>query len=160
MKEILEAIRDFALTKYTTFITGSAPVRKIEGKDILTDYDGQNFEGITDTKTKHFYIRFTGRTNYDAQRRGANVQFYSAVSECRIVGVYANGDAEEILTTLINSVTAKGHTVLRSNTESTTVFREETGKDLTNKNLTLVSVDFNITQLISGRNCSLNPCDC
>lgn len=160
MKEILEAIRDFVLTKYTTFITGSAPVRKIEGKNILVDYDGQNFEGISDARPKHFYIRFTGRTNYDAQRRGANVQFYAATSECRIVGIYDNGNAEELLTTLINAVTAKGHTVLRSNTEATTVFKEETGKDLVNKNLTLVAVDFNITQIVPGRNCSLNPCDC
>lgn len=160
MKEILDALKTAILTKYTTFSSGESGVRKIDGKDILCNFEGTAFSGISDTRNNTFYIRFSGNTSYEPMRRGARVQFYSAVSECRIVGTYVNGNAADMLQTLINGVTGMGHVVTKSNTESTTVFREETGQDLTQNSMTLVAVDFNITQIVNGANCTINPCDC
>lgn len=160
MKEILDILSNAILTKYATFTSGEGAVRKLEGVDILTNFQGNEFAGVTDTKSNSFYIRYSGRTTYVNQKRGARVQFYSALSLCRIVGVYRNGNAAELLQTLINGVTGQGHVVTSSNIEATSVFKEETGKDLTDQTLTIVAVDFEITQIINGANCTINPCDC
>lgn len=160
MKEILDILSNAILTKYSTFTSGEGAVRKLEGVEILTNFEGNEFEGISDTKPNSFYIRYSGKTTYVNQKRGARVQFYSAISLCRIVGVYRNGNAAELLQTLINGVTGQGHVVTSSNIEATTVFKEETGQDLTDQTLTIVAVDFEITQIINGANCTINPCDC
>lgn len=160
MKEILDILSSAILSKYTTFTSGEGAVRKLEGVDILTNFEGNDYAGVSDTKPNSFYIRYSGKTNYVSQKRGARIQFYSAISLCRIVGIYRNGNAAELLQTLINGVTGQGHVVTSSNIEATTVFKEETGKDLTDQTLTIVAVDFEITQIINGANCTINPCDC
>jgi hypothetical protein len=160
VKEILDILSSAILSKYTTFTSGEGAVRKLEGVDILTNFEGNDYAGVSDTKPNSFYIRYSGKTNYVSQKRGARIQFYSAISLCRIVGIYRNGNAAELLQTLINGVTGQGHVVTSSNIEATTVFKEETGKDLTDQTLTIVAVDFEITQIINGANCTINPCDC
>lgn len=160
MKDLLITLKDYILDKYDAFVKGEAPVTKLQGSEVIVGLGDVTAISPNDHSGTAFYVRYTGETTYTPIQRGARVQYYSAVSVCKLVAYSHGNDSEDILTTLVNSITACGHVVTRSNTESTLVFRTETGTDLLNNNLQLVSVDFEVTQIVSGTNCTLNPCDC
>jgi hypothetical protein len=160
MASNLNDIKEYILQKYTQFNAGYANVCKPDGTDIILDENKQLYAGIDDTHGNHFYIRDLKNDSYSPQARGARVPFYKRTKSCRIVAVYRDGDAETVLKMLINSISAKRHTVTRSYSEPTQVFKEETGKKLTNNDLTIVAVDFEVVELTSVKDCSLNPCNC
>ncbi|AXH76555.1 MAG: hypothetical protein [Bacteriophage sp.] len=163
MKDLLITLKDYLLNKYDVFTKGEAPVTKLQGSEVIIPVGTSDpTQGISpnDHSGTAFYVRYTGETTYTPIQRGARVQYYSAVSVCKLVAYSHGNESEDILTTLVNSITMCGHVVTRSNTESTSVFRTETGTDLLNNNLQLVSVDFEVTQIVSGTICTLNPCDC
>lgn len=156
----LNDIKDYLLGKYPQFNAGYANVVKLHDKDIMLDEDKQLYAGIEDTKGNYFYIRELKQPNFEAMKRGARVPYYQKTSACRIVGIAMEWDVETMLKMLINGVNAKRHFVTGAQIESTQVFKDETGHDLTRKELTIVAVDFNIIEVVSPRDCSLNPCTC
>lgn len=156
----LSDIKDCILTKYPQFNAGYSDVSKLNDKDIMLDENLQLYAGIEDTKGNYFYIRELKSASYDPQHRGARVAYYKSTLPCRIVGIMHDGNEDVLLKMLINGISAKRHFVTGSNKERTTVFKEETGHDLTRKELTIVSVDFEIIGIVSPRDCSLNPCTC
>lgn len=153
-------IKNYILTNYPQFNEGYANVVKLDDNDILLDENLQLYAGINDIRGNFFYIRDMRSATYDPVQRGSRVSYYKVIRNSRIVAIYIHGNHETVLQILINSITAKGHTVTRSNTESTSVFKEETGKPLTVMNLVIVSVDFQIAEIMSPKDCSLNPCNC
>lgn len=160
MANKLTEIKDYILAKYPQFNAGYANVSKPEGSDLIIDADGQNYAGIDDAHGNHFYIRDLKADNYTPVQRGARVIYYKLTRRIRIVAVYRNGDEDTVLKMLINAISAQRHSVTSANRERTSVFKEETGKDLTRKELTIVSVDFEVNDIVSPKDCSLNPCTC
>lgn len=160
MANKLDEIKDFILSKYPQFNVGYANVCKLDGTNIVLDEKKQLYAGIDDTKGNMFYIRELKNATYTPYHRGAKVAYYSATIPCRIVAVYSNGNEDIVLKMLINSINSQRHSITKSNKESTTVFKEETGKTLTKSELTIVSIDFDIVSIVSPKDCSLNPCNC
>lgn len=160
MTDQLNDIKSYLLTKYTTFDTGFANVSKPNQTELIIDADGQSYCGIADNLGNYFYIRSLKSATYTPHQRSARIAYYDAVTQCRIVVIHHNANEENVLQLLINSVTAKGHRVTKSDCEATRVFTEETGAKLNTNEFTLVSVDFEVTEIISSKNCTLNPCDC
>lgn len=156
----LNDIKTYLLSKYTQFNVGYANVVKLQDSDILLDEDKQLYAGIEDTKGNYFYVRELKTATYDPMKRGVRVAYYKKTMPCRIVAVMVEGNADVLLKMLINGITAKRHFVTDSQTEATTVFKEETGKNLTRKEMTIVSVDFEIIDIVTPKECSLNPCNC
>lgn len=156
-----DTLKAFILTKYPQFGIGYASVVKVDGTDVILDEERQFYAGITDTRGNYFYIRDMKNIDYRAVQRGAKVAYYRALKSSRIVAVFTDkSDAEIVLKMLLNSITVNGHTVTKSDTEPTRVFKEETGQELTEKNVVIVSVDFTIAEVVSPKNCELNPCKC
>jgi len=160
MIDQLNDIKSYLLTKYTSFNTGFANVSKPNQTELIIDAEGQAFCGIADNLGNYFYIRSLKTTTYTPHKRSARIPYYDAVTPCRIVVIHHKASEEDIVTLMINSVSSKGHRVLKSDSEATRVFTEETGGKLTSNDFTLVSVDFEINEIISSKNCTLNPCDC
>lgn len=160
MANKLHDIKDYILLKYPQFNAGYANVLKVDGTDIMLDENKQLYAGIDDTKGNFFYIRELKTATYTPQTKGARVAYYKSTKVCRIVAIYREGDEDVVLKMLINSVNANRHMITRSNKDSTSVFKEETGKPLTRKELTIVAVDFEINEIVSPKDCSLNPCTC
>lgn len=156
----LNDIKTYLLAKYTSFNKGYANVSKPNQKNEVLDEDGQQFAGISDQDGNFFYIRSLKAISYDGIKRGARTPFYKRTTQCRIVVIHTEASEEDIETILINSISSQGHTVTKIDTDRTRVFKEETGSDLTNKNFTLVSCDFEVVDTVSSTNCSLNPCNC
>ena len=159
MKSLLTNIKNYLLTKYDYFTKGYANVSKPNLTTIIIDEDNQQYAGITDTDGNYFYIRSDKKATFTPIRRGARIAYYSSRTACKIVAVHHNGDAEDIATTLMEGISSQGHQVTATDTDSSRVFRNETNTDLTNPSLTVVSVDFEVTQIRSARNCELNPCE-
>lgn len=156
----LNDIKDYLLTKYPQFNAGYANVTKLADKDIMLDENLQLYAGIEDTKGNYFYIREMKTPDFDAMKRGARVPYYRKTTACRIVGIAMEWNVETMLKMLLNGVTAKRHFVTDAQTEAGQVFKDETGQNLTRKEFTIVAVDFNIIEVVSPRDCSLNPCTC
>lgn len=160
MANKITEIKDYILVKYPQFNAGYANVCKPDGTDLILDENKQVYAGIDDSHGNHFYIRETKSDSFSPRARGARVAFYKRTKSCRIVAVYRDGDAETVLKMLINSISAQRHVVTKTYSESTQVFKEETGKQLTNNDLTIVAVDFEVIEITSPKDCSLNPCNC
>lgn len=159
MRTLLQTIATYLLTKYDYFTKGYANVSKPNSSNIILDEDNQEYAGINDTDGNYFYIRSDKKATYTPIRRGARIAYYSSKTSCRAIAVHHNGNADDIATTLMEGISANGHVVTAIDTDSTRVFRNETNTDLTNPSLTIVAVDFEVTQIKSARNCELNPCE-
>lgn len=156
----LKDIKTYLLAKYTSFDRGYSNVSKPNDTDIILDDSGQQFAGISDTDGNFFYIRSMKTSTFDPIRRGARIAYYKRTTSCRIVAVHTDANEEDIEKLLINSVSALGHGVTKTDIERTRVFKEETGHDLTRKELTMVSCDFEVVDTVTTMNCELNPCNC
>jgi hypothetical protein len=160
MIEQLENIKTYLLAKYTSFDEGYANVSKPNQTDIIIDSDLQKYAGITDNNGNYFYIRSLKKTNYKPIGRGSNVAYYEAATQCRIVVVHHKASEDDIKQILLNTIHAKRHHIDSIDTDSTRVFKEETGQNLEKKTYTIVSCDFTVTDAVSAKNCTLNPCNC
>jgi hypothetical protein len=160
MKTELKNIKNYLLTKYTSFDRGYANVSKPNRTDLIIDEDENEFKGLSDTEGNYFYIRSLKTSTFEPIHRGARIAFYKKTTQCRIVAMHTNANEEDIETILISSITSQGHNVSKTDLEKTRVFRDETGTDLTKKDYTLVSCDFEIVETVNTKNCSLNPCNC
>jgi len=161
MNEILENIKTYLLTKYSTFQHGHANVSKPNGSDVIIDSDGQTYAGIADNLGNYFYIRSLKETTYQPVRRGARIPYYEARTTCRIVASHTLADEADILQILLNSISSEGCTATSSDIERTRVFKTETGKDPSVYELpTLVALNFDVIWISKTNNCSLTPCDC
>lgn len=160
MKAELTALKTYLLAQYDYFDKGHANVSKPNQTDIILDEDGQNYAGITDTDGNYFYLRSTGAQSYDAIRRGARVAYYNVTTQCRAVCVHKSASTDDLIQSLVQGISAKGHVVTKAEADKTKVFREETGQNLRWNHLTLVYVDFEISEIVSAKNCELNPCNC
>lgn len=159
MRSILNDIKTYLLTKYDYFTKGFANVSKPNQSNMIIDEDNQQYAGISDTEGNYFYIRSDKKATFTPIRRGVRIAYYSSKTTCRIVAVHHNGNADDIATSLMEGLSAKGHVVTSIDTDSTRVFRNETNTNLTDPSLTIVAVDFEVTQIKSARNCELNPCE-
>jgi hypothetical protein len=160
MSSKLEDIKSFILDKYPTFQKGFANVSIPNGKNIVIDEYEQEYAGISDTNGNHFYIRSTKNSNYTGVKRGARIAFYKKITPCRIVAVHEDANEDDVLKILVNAISRLGHTVLKSDIDKTRVFKEETGTDITDKQFTIVAVDFDTIEVTNGINCTIDPCDC
>lgn len=160
INEELKNIKTYLLAKYKSFNKGYANVSKPNEKNEVLDEDGQLFAGISDQDGNFFYLRSLKSASYEPIKRGARVPYYKRTTQCKIVAIHSEASEADIETIIVNSITSLGHTVSKVDTEKTRVFKEETGKDLTNNNFTLVSCDFEIVDTVSSKNCELNPCNC
>lgn len=160
MKTQLTALKTYLLTKYDFFDKGYANVGKPNQSDIILDEDQQQYAGITDTDGNYFYLRATGSQSYDPVKRGARIAYYHVTTQCRAVAVHSVANTDELIQALVEAISAKGHIVRKSEFDKTKVFREETGQNLKYNDLTLIYVDFEVNELVSAKNCTLNPCNC
>lgn len=161
MMQELEDIKTHLLTKYaSTFNTGFANVSKPNQTNVVMDANEQEYAGIQDSKGNYFYIRSLKETDYTAVKRGARVAFYGTTTKCRIVAVCKTCDEGTLAEVLMAAITSQRHTVKSIDTDKTRIFKDETGHDLTTKNITLVAVDFTVTGIAGNKNCELNTCNC
>lgn len=163
MIDQLIALKDYILDKYAQYNTGFANVQKPDGTDVVLDVEGQQYAGIADNKGNYFYIRSLKDSRYTVMGRSCRPLYYQRVTTCRIVSLMKGVNDESHLQAVVNAVSMKGHDVTRSVTERTQVFFEETGtRNITDglKTVSLLYVDFEITDVVSAKNCSLEICEC
>lgn len=159
----LDNIKATLLTRCPSYHQGFANVSKPDGTELILSEENNNYVGISDNLGNYFYLRQMKTASYSIAKMSARVQFYEARTQCRIISVYHNGNDDTILQILINAVSLNGGIVTNSNTEKTAVIKAETGKAAANINLnklSIVSVDFDVIEIINSKNCELNPCNC
>lgn len=155
-----EEIKLFILSNYTFFDNGYSNVVKPDNTNIYLDANKQVYVGINDTNGNFFYIRDTKDVTYEAIKRGARIQYYNAKHRCRIVAFTTDAKEDVILKSLINSISSSGSILVNSDTDSTRVFKIETGAELIRNEYIIVSCDFIYSDILNIKDCSLNPCNC
>lgn len=162
VKTQLENIKAFLLANYPQYNTGFANVHKPSNKDVVLD-DNFEYRGISDNNGNYFYIRSLKETRYSVLKYSCRPMTYRAVTSCRIVSIFHNIDEEQHLAILVDSISRLGHSVTRSVTERTQVFREEVGNEKISNNLAnlhLCSVDFEVEEIVSLKKCPPELCKC
>ena len=162
VKTQLENIKAFLLANYPQYNTGFANVHKPSNKDVVLD-DNFEYRGISDNNGNYFYIRSLKETRYSVLKYSCRPMTYRAVTSCRIVSIFHNIDEEQHLNILVDSISRLGHSVTRSVTERTQVFRDEVGNEKISNNLMnlhLCSVDFEVEEIVSLKKCPPNLCNC
>jgi len=158
----LETIKDYLLANFTEYNQGFANVTKPNGTELIIDEFG-NYSGISDNKGNYFYIREMKESNFRPFTRSCRVLAYEKTSKCRIVSLIHNANEDAHSQILIDSISFNGGVVTRSVSEKTQVFFEETGtRNITDtfKNVSLLLIDFEITELLSAKNCKPLICEC
>jgi hypothetical protein len=158
----LNDLKDYLLAKYSEWNTGFANVEKPSGTDVVMDTYRQ-YVGIRDDYGNYFYIRSLKDSRLTAQARGCRVQYYERTTSCRIVAVMRGASEENIVMVLVDAISRNACTATRVLTERTQVFFEETGtRKITDglHGLAVVAVDFDVTDIMSAKDCELNLCNC
>ena len=158
----LNDLKTYILAKYSEFNTGYANVEKPSGTDVIMDADRQ-YVGIRDDAGNYFYIRSLKDSRLTPRAQGCRVQYYERTTGCRIVALMRGASEENLALVLVEAVTRNGHTATRISTDRTEVFFAETGTRKLSDGLhkmTLVAVDFEVTDILSGKDCNLNLCTC
>jgi|694.fasta_scaffold03130_11 hypothetical protein len=158
----LNDLKDYLLAKYSEWNTGFANVEKPSGTDVVMDTYRQ-YVGIRDDYGNYFYIRSLKDSRLTAQARGCRVQYYERTTSCRIVAIMRGSSEQNLSMVLVDAITRNGHTATRIVTERTEVFFAETGnRNITDglRGLTLVAVDFEVNDILSGKDCNLLLCEC
>lgn len=158
----LNDLKTYLLDKYSEFNTGFANVEKPSGTDVVMNADRQ-YVGIRDDYGNYFYIRSLKDSRLTAQARGCRVQYYERTTACRIVAIMRGASEQNLSMVLVDAISRNGHTATRIVTERTEVFFAETGnRKITDglRALTLVAVDFDVTDIMSAKDCNLLLCEC
>ncbi len=158
----LTNLKDYILANYPEYNKGFANVSKPDGTEIVID-ENMNYAGIADNLGNYFYIRSLKEKSYKPFSRGCRVLSYEVTTKCRLVSIFHQKQDEAHLQNIINAISYMGHVVDKSDGERTKVFFDETGTRNMNdnlKNLSLLSIDFTVTELVSAKNCKPPICEC
>ena len=102
-------------------------------------------------------------STYSPLVRGCRVQSYQVTTQCRIVSVLekvSNSSHEELL---VSVVSAEGYAVTKVLSDKTSVFKQETGATNINnrlKDLSLISCDFEVVEIVPVKHCKQVNCEC
>lgn len=155
----LENIKDYLLTEYPQFNNGFANVTKPNGTEFVIDEHGI-YRGISDQHGNYFYLRSLKESRYSKYQRKS----LRKVTTCRIVSIMKTNE-ETHLQIILDAVSygCQLNNITRSVIEKTQVFFEETGtREMNNwlNSVSLLSVDFDVTEIVSTKNCKPLICEC
>jgi hypothetical protein len=155
----LEKIKDYLLATISEFNQGFANVSKPDGTDFVIDDNGI-YRGISDQHGNYFYLRSLKESRYSKYQRNS----LQKTTSCRIVSILET-DEETHLMVILDALSngCQLNNITRSVTEKTQVFFEETGtRNINNwlNKVSLLSVDFDVTEIVSTKNCKPQICKC
>lgn len=155
----LENIKDYLLAEYPQFNVGFANVTKPNGTEFVIDDNGI-YIGISDNHGNYFYLRSLKESRYIKYQRKS----LRKTTACRIVSILKTSD-ETHLQIILDALSAQCqlNNITRSVIEKTQVFFEETGtRNMNNwlENVSLLSVDFDVTEIVTTKNCKPLICEC
>lgn len=161
MKQILENIKSYLLTKYSQYNEGFANVEKPDGKDVVMK-DGV-YCGIADNLGNYFYIRSLKDASLEAIGANCRPTFYKRTTKCRIVSIMEDVSDESHELVIIEAISRNGGFVTRSTLDKTKIFNEETGNRKISdslQNFSLILCEFDVIDKVSAKNCKLELCNC
>jgi hypothetical protein len=162
-KNKIEILRNYILENYPLYDNGFADVMTPEGTNLIIDREGMEYKGIADTNGNFFYIKALGKIDYTPMVRGSRVMSYKATNLCRIVSMIKNVIDPNHIDLLVSAISMCNNEVKSINSEKTSVFFQETNtKKMSNEleNISLISCDFEIVDLVSVKNCKQINCNC
>lgn len=164
LKAKLKHISDYILAQNTYFDAGYSDVYKNENGHILS---GETPVFPADNLGDYFYLRLPQAVTFDLVTPQEDCQFsYNANGAITLVAFVMNADADTLLHNLANTLQGYGTTVRLSRGvyQSEVVVLQELDKEnavnvLANldKDMTIVSITFNVVQPVSLR-CVTKPC--
>lgn len=132
---------------------GVAYAQKVYNKNEIIDKDGKVYVGITDTKGNYFYLLDSRSTTYTKLGGNNCRNRYQARRNVVAVFVVKKLELELFVPIIISTISNNGGLITSSNTDSSSVYQNQTGDDSPRIDFnywSIFSISFSVNDVVNS----------